>query len=130
MQRLLALTREQRASLVRLRSICLSTLGAIIEERNCIHAFLTVRGGAPATPLQHASRTLVQKEMPVIFGALGLSELMHANGPGYFHSRALSCRSWRLSDRRAGSDACGCGRSACCSSIPEGAAALLLSMPV
>ncbi len=47
-QRLLALTAEQRASLVQLRSICLKTLGTIIEERNCIHAFLTVRMSAPS----------------------------------------------------------------------------------
>ena len=66
MQHLLALTREQRARLVQLRSICLSTLGTIIGERNCIHAFLTVRGGAPSTPLQQSHQdTLQEKEMPV-----------------------------------------------------------------
>ncbi len=41
-QRLLALTPEQRQSLVQLRAVCLSTLGTIMDERNRIHAFLTV----------------------------------------------------------------------------------------
>ncbi|CAL5221006.1 g3122 [Coccomyxa viridis] len=39
--RLLALTPEQRQSLVQLRAVCLSTLGTIMDERNRIHAFLT-----------------------------------------------------------------------------------------
>ena len=89
MQRLLALTPEQRASLVQLRSICLSTLGTIIEERNGIHAFLTVRGGAPSTPVQQAIRTPCKRRRCLsilrrgleLSSALGLSELMHAHGP-------------------------------------------------
>ena len=47
MQRLLRLTPEQRQSLVQLRAVCLGTLGTIMEERNRIHAFLTVSPIAP-----------------------------------------------------------------------------------
>ena len=42
-QKLLSLTWEQRRSLVQLRGVCLTALGTIIEERNRIHALLTVR---------------------------------------------------------------------------------------
>ena len=49
-QRVLALTPEQRQSLVQLRAVCLSTLGTIMDERNRIHAFLTV---SPSTAHQY-----------------------------------------------------------------------------
>ena len=48
LQRLLGLTTEQRQSLVQLRAVCLGTLGTIMDERNRIHAFLTV--GPPSAP--------------------------------------------------------------------------------
>ncbi len=46
-QKLLSLTWEQRRSLVQLRGVCLTALGTIIEERNRIHALLTVRLHTP-----------------------------------------------------------------------------------
>lgn len=41
-QGFLQLSSVQRSELVRLRSACLGSLSSIIEERNNIHAFLTV----------------------------------------------------------------------------------------
>ncbi len=43
-QGFLQLSSPQRAELVRLRGVCLGTLATVIEERNSIHAFLTVSG--------------------------------------------------------------------------------------
>ena len=39
----LALTEQQRAYLAQLRGVCLTALAGIIDERNAIHASLTVR---------------------------------------------------------------------------------------
>jgi hypothetical protein len=41
-QGFLQLTPTQRADLVQLRGVCLAKLSTIIEQRNNIHAFLTV----------------------------------------------------------------------------------------
>ena len=43
LQASLALTEQQRAYLAQLRSVCLTALAGIIDERNAIHANLTVR---------------------------------------------------------------------------------------
>lgn len=59
MQGLLQLTAEQRANMVELRRACLASLSDIINERNRIHMFLTVRAH-PLTllpPRLHAPET-------------------------------------------------------------------------
>lgn len=48
LQASLALTEQQRAYLAQLRSVCLTALAGIIDERNAIHANLTVRAHYPA----------------------------------------------------------------------------------
>ncbi len=48
MQGFLQLSARQRSELVAMRMACLSTLADVIDERNSIHAFLTV---GPYTPL-------------------------------------------------------------------------------
>ena len=47
MQEALGLSMGQRGDLVRLRGVCLAALASIIEQRNTIHAQLTVRAVHP-----------------------------------------------------------------------------------
>lgn len=60
----LALTEQQRAYLAQLRGVCLTALAGIIDERNAIHASLTVRAPCarfPPLPTLAPARHLAQQ---------------------------------------------------------------------